>query len=84
VRTDSVSTSIRETVEGESVCSSSGGAGARFCGGVSDGFWELENCPTIARVGRRQCNDKGEGLASSADCLGPFAAVENVDVSLAS
>jgi hypothetical protein len=35
VRTESLSTSIRELVEGESVCSISGGAGARFWEGVS-------------------------------------------------
>jgi hypothetical protein len=31
VCTESVSTSMREAVEGESECSTSGGAGARFC-----------------------------------------------------
>jgi hypothetical protein len=50
VWTDSVSTSTSEAVEGESLCSTSGGAGARF---------------------------------SSADCLGPFAAVEDIEVSIA-
>lgn len=35
VWTESVSTSIREDVDGESVCSISGGAGARFYDTVS-------------------------------------------------
>ena len=44
--TEAESTSIREEVEGESVCSISGGAGARFCGGVIGGL-EFRACQSL-------------------------------------
>jgi hypothetical protein len=89
VCTLSVSTSIREAVEGESVCSISGGAGARFylnvsclacrklCVGAIDTAFAISMGKHLLGlngvIGQRM-------LTSSAVCDGPFFAAAAYDI----